>query len=120
MHIKLNDDMIFFSIQDLFGYWKAHATMSGIQRVQAGIALYAIEEEGDRVGFILNDLTDSHVPGEFFLVDNAVFRNIILYASGEKVDHSLLRAMLAECEEGAVRIRPAKGQTIILLGGPCP
>lgn len=116
MRTKLNDDMIFFSIQDLFGYWKAHVTMSGIQRVQAGIALHAIEEEGDRIGFILNDFTDSHVPGEFLLVENAVFRDIILYASGEKVDHDLLRAMLAECEEGAVRIRPVKGQTIILLG----
>ncbi|WBO22740.1 glycosyltransferase family 4 protein [Sphingomonas abietis] len=116
MRAKLNDDMIFFSVQDLFGYWKAHVTMSGIQRVQAGIALYAIQEEGERVGFLLNDLTDSHVPGEFFLVDNAVFRDIILYASGEKVDHDLLRAMLAECEQGAVRIRPVKGQTIVLLG----
>ena len=113
---QLDDDTIFFSVQDLFGYWRAHVTMSGIQRVQAGIALHAIETEGDRVGFILNDLTDSRVAGEFLLIDSEVFRDTILYASGRTVDHDRLRSMLDDCEADAERIRPVRGQAIILLG----
>ncbi|WP_156677778.1 glycosyltransferase family 4 protein [Sphingomonas profundi] len=109
-------DIILFSVQDLFGYLKAHATMSGIQRVQAGIALYAIEHEDERVGFILNDLSDKYRDGEFLLIDNAAFREVIAYASGERVDHEHLRGMLARCEAEAHVIRPRPANTIILLG----
>jgi len=113
---KFEDGTILFSVQDLFGYLRAHATMSGIQRVQAGIALYGIANETKTIGFILNDLTERHRDGEFLLVNQDSLRDIILYASGDKVDHHQLRRMLNACEEAAERIRPTAGVTIILLG----
>ncbi len=113
---EFEDGTILFSVQDLFGYLRAHATMSGIQRVQAGIALYGITNEPGNIGFILNDLTDRHRDGEFMLIDQQSFRDIIVYASGDKVDHHQLRRMLNACEEAAERIRPSQGVTIILLG----
>ena len=115
MH-KFKHGTILFSVQDLFGYLRAHATMSGIQRVQAGIALYAIANEPETSGFILNDLTDRHQDGEFLLIDNSALRDIILYASGDKVDHQQLRRMLDACEAASERVRPAAGVTIVLLG----
>ncbi|MET0373589.1 MAG: glycosyltransferase family 1 protein [Rhizorhabdus sp.] len=113
---ELDPNVILFSVQDLFGYLKAHATMSGIQRVQAGIAQYGIAHEGDHIGFILNDLSDKYRDGEFLLIDNDAVGDIITYASGERVDHDQLRAMLYRCEAQATVMRPQAGQTIILLG----
>lgn len=116
---KLGEGTTFFAIQDLFGYLKAHVTMSGIQRVQAGIALHAISDAAVDVRFILSNVgPDTPVlpAGEFWMVDNAQMLRVINYASGKQVDHETLRAMLLACEEAAERVRPLKGSTIILLG----
>lgn len=113
--IGLGDGTTFFAIQDFFGYLRAHVTMSGIQRVQAGIALHAIKDAEIDVRFILSDV--GPLPdGEFWMVDNAQLMRIIDYASGEHVDHDMLRAMLMACEDAAERVRPLRGSTIILLG----
>ncbi|GBH31046.1 glycosyltransferase family 4 protein [Sphingobium xenophagum] len=117
--IGLGEGTIFFSIQDLFGYLKAHVTMSGIQRVQAGIALHAIKDADVAVRFILadgGDRTQVLPAGEFWMVDNAQVMRIISYASGKHVNHDTLRAMILECEDSAERVQPLKGSTVILLG----
>lgn len=115
----LGNGTVFFAIQDLFGYLKAHVTMSGIQRVQAGIALHAIKDEAVDVRFILSNAV-SHAPalpsGEFWMVDNMQVLQIIDYASGKHVEHEILRAMVMACEDAAERVQPLQGSTIILLG----
>ncbi len=112
----LGEGTIFFSIQDLFGYLHAHPTMSGIQRVQAGIALNAMSDETINARFILNTGIDDETPGSFFMLDNDQLAAIIAYASGDWVDHAKLRLMLADAELTAERVRPARGATVILLG----
>ncbi|MCB4862002.1 glycosyltransferase [Sphingobium sp. PNB] len=115
----LGEGTTFFAIQDLFGYLKAHVTMSGIQRVQAGIAIHAIKDADVDVRFILTDAGDRTqvLPaGEFWMVDNALVMGIIDYASGKHVDHDALRAMVMACEDGAERVQPLQGSTIVLLG----
>lgn len=112
----LPEGIILFSVQDLFGYLRAHTTMSGIQRVQAGIALHAILTEGDKVGFIVNDQVGELRDGEFLLTGNALVRDMIEYASGSVVDHQILRDKLDACEDEATIARPGAGHTIILLG----
>jgi glycosyltransferase involved in cell wall biosynthesis len=117
--IGLGDGTTFFSIQDLFGYLKAHVTMSGIQRVQAGIAMHAIRDAAIDVRFILSNVGPNTQPlpaGEFWMVDNAQLLRIIDYASGKHVSHETLRAMLMACEDAAERVRPLQGSTVILLG----
>lgn len=117
--IELHGDTTFFAIQDFFGYLKAHVTMSGIQRVQAGIALNAIQDSDLDVRFILSNTgsaTSKLRNGEFWMVDNAQMKRVIDYASGEYVDHDMLREMLADCEDAAQRVRPVSGNSIILLG----
>ncbi len=117
--VGLGEGTTFFAIQDLFGYLKAHVTMSGIQRVQAGIAMHAIRDAAIDVRFILSNVGDAMpaLPaGEFWMVDNAQMLRVIDYASGKLVDHETLRAMLMTCEDTAERVRPLQGSTIILLG----
>lgn len=105
-----------FSIQDMFGYLKAHSTMSGIQRVQAGIAMEAMLTSDLDVGFILTDFTRALDPGSFWLLERRDVRAIIDYASGEKVDHAKLRRLLSICEQKASPITAGTGTTIMLLG----
>lgn len=115
----LGEGTVFFAIQDLFGYLKAHVTMSGIQRTQAGIAQHAIQDAAVDVRFILSNavVNSPALPaGEFWMVDNAQVLRIIDYASGKNVEHDVLRAMVMACEDSAVRVRPLQGSTIILLG----
>lgn len=115
----LGGGTVFFAIQDLFGYLKAHVTMSGIQRVQAGIALHAIKDADVVVRFILSSaVADAPAlpAGEFWMVDNTQVLRIIDYASGKQVEHDTLRAMVTACEVSAERVRPLQGSTIILLG----
>jgi glycosyltransferase involved in cell wall biosynthesis len=117
--IGLGEGTIFFAIQDLFGYLKAHVTMSGIQRVQAGIAMHAIKDADVSVRFILSDAGDRTLvlpTGEFWMADNAQVMRIIGYASGKHVDHDTLRAMILECEDTSERVQPLEGSTVILLG----
>lgn len=115
--LELGEGTVFFAIQDLFGYLKAHVTMSGIQRVQAGIALHAIQDAAVDVRFILGNAVESTLPpGEFWMVDNAQVLRIIKYASGKQVDHDTLRALVMTCEDAAERVLPLQGSTIILLG----
>ncbi|TCU51469.1 tetratricopeptide repeat protein [Novosphingobium sp. PhB57] len=117
--VGLGTGTTFFAIQDLFGYLKAHVTMSGIQRVQAGIALHAIRDPNIDVRFILSNVgsdIQTLPAGEFWMVDNTELMRIIDYASGKNVDHETLRLMLISCEDGAERVRPLAGSTVILLG----
>lgn len=117
--VELGEGTTFFAIQDLFGYLKAHVTMSGIQRVQAGIAQHAIRDAGIDVRFILSNIgpESPELPdGEFWMVENIQMMGLIDYASGRQVDHDTLRAMLASCEDASERVRPIAGSTIILLG----
>lgn len=117
--IGLGEGTTFFAIQDLFGYLKAHVTMSGIQRVQAGIAQHAIRDAEIDVRFVLSNIgpdSPELPPGEFWMVDNAQMMGVIDYASGRQVDHDTLRAMLRTCEEAAERVRPLAGSTMVLLG----
>ncbi|MGA1810452.1 glycosyltransferase [Sphingobium sp. WW5] len=114
---EMGGGTVFFAIQDLFGYLKAHVTMSGIQRVQAGIALHAIKDEAVNVRFIVGNAVEQALPaGEFWMVDNSEVLRIIEYASGKHVDHHTLQTMVVACEDAAVRVRPSQGSTILLLG----
>lgn len=105
-----------FSLQDLFFYLGHHTTMSGIQRVQAGIALALLDMSDVDAGFILTDFTEALPPGSFWLLEPDALRAVIHYASGENVVHSKLKRLLADCEQSAVAITAGRGSTVVLLG----
>lgn len=104
------------SIQDLFVYLRAHPTMSGIQRVQAGLALALMEMEDVDVGFILTDFSELLENGSFWLLRNSDVKRMIEYAAGARVDHHRLRKLLSACEHNASPIFAGEGNTIVLSG----
>lgn len=116
--VVVDGDTVFFLIQDLFVYLSAHVTMSGIQRVQAGIAARAIDDPAITARFILNHIDGEPGldAGEFWMIDNAALGEVVAYASGTSVAHATLRRMLRRCQEAAVRVRPVAGNTIMALG----
>jgi glycosyltransferase involved in cell wall biosynthesis len=111
-----SDKAYLFSIQDMFFYLKVHATMSGIQRVQAGLALALMEMDHVDVGFILTDFTGALERGSFWLLRDDDVKTMITYAAGAKVDHLRLKRLLANCEQNAKPILAGEGNTIVLSG----
>ncbi|QTN20244.1 glycosyltransferase [Brevundimonas sp. AJA228-03] len=105
-----------FSIQDMFFYLRTHPTMSGIQRVQAGITLALMEMDDVDVGFILTDFTEVLERGSFWLLRNSDVKAMINYAAGAHVDHHRLRKLLSACEHNASPITAGGGNTIVLSG----
>ena len=115
----LGDGSLVFSVQDLFGYLRAHPTLSGIQRAQAAIILHAIADVGADTHFVLASSIsrpDILLPGEYWRVDETMLRMIVRHASADPIDHRGLQILLTLCEAGATRIRPIAGSTIVVLG----
>lgn len=105
-----------FSIQDMFAYLKVHATMSGIQRGQAGIALQLLSNPAVDAGLIITDFSLALDRGTFWLLDPESVRNVIQYALGDRVDHLRLRRLLAIAEQSATPVTAGSGTTVVLLG----
>lgn len=108
--------MVLYSVQDMLDYLKVHALFTGIQRVQAGIALYLLEQGGDDVGFIMTDAVGGAEPGHFWLLDKADLKTVIDYVTSSEVDHDVLRRLLFNCELNAGLVHAGAGHTIVLLG----
>lgn len=117
---RLGEGALLLPLDDLFGYLRAHDTMSGIQRVQAGIAEQAMLAKGLDVHFVLERGLETNPvlgAGEFWHLDAGALAKVLAYASGAEVDHATLKAMLNECEGEATRVVPVRGATIVILGG---
>ncbi len=107
---------IMFSVQDLVEFLKSYVTMSGIQRVQAGIALSAMEIHGLDAHFILTDNTGILEPGVFWDIRHEDLRALVDYASSPTVQRAELRRLITLCEERASVVTPGAGHTVVILG----
>ena len=115
----LEDGTILLSVQDLLSYLREHTTLTGIQRVQVGISLYAIRNLGSRAKFIVNSLeieSSALRPGQFWMIASEALLNIIRYATGPVVELGTLRAMIRACQASAIRVTPGPECTIVVLG----
>lgn len=113
---ELKPDTILFAIQDLLIFLSHYVTMSGIQRVQCGIADHIIDMADVESRFIITDQSGVLEDGSYWEVDKTQLRGIINYASGEKVEHAELKRLVTRCEETATVVKPGKGHIIVLLG----
>lgn len=107
---------LFLSVQDLIGYLHAHQTLSGIQRVQAGIILHAIASENESVRFIRTDTEEKLSPGSYWEIDKDVLKTVIRYTMGKNVEHDKLRSLLDKCFSDVAPVTPHHGDTVLLLG----
>lgn len=112
----LTDGTILFAIQDLLIFLSHYVTMSGIQRVQCGIADHIIDMSDVESRFIITDQSGVLKEGTYWEIDKQRLREIIHYASGNVVDHYVLKRMIQASEKSARTVTPGHGQMIVLLG----
>lgn len=107
---------LYFSVQDLIGYLNAHQTLSGIQRVQAGIISHCIASLNEDVRFIRTDTEEKLSPGSYWEIDPGALKAMIRYTMGPSVEHVKLRELLARCYSDVTPVTPREGDTVMLLG----
>lgn len=104
-----------FVLQDYFSSFDAHATTTGIQRVQAGIIRAALTDPALEKFFLLNDGDDNGTP-RFLALDPEALREILDYTGSDVVDQQVLRSMLLDARLMALPIAPGPGSLIVILG----
>lgn len=72
-------DCVYFEVDDLLNYFKAHKTLSGIQRVQAGIVNYVMDEACGQGPTDYHFVVRAANPKEFHRVDRQRLREVIDY-----------------------------------------
>jgi tetratricopeptide (TPR) repeat protein len=106
---------VLFAIQDMFNMFAAHATTSGIQRVQAGVALAAMDDPTFDAHFILNGGYVDEKP-TYLRLEESALRGLLAYAAGEQVDHEVLRRKAYTARFAATPIQFGRGTTVVILG----
>jgi glycosyltransferase involved in cell wall biosynthesis len=113
--LKEDSNLLYVDIDDLFGYLRAHKTVSGIQRVQVGFIQYLLARQSVDSGEVafVRSRNDS---GGFWRLQPPTVAAIVDYVTGDTVIHERLVRLLDQAEEQAIRIRPVAGQCYFVLG----
>lgn len=113
---KFMVETVYFEIDDLLGWLRAHKTLSGIQRVQVGIIRNLLKEllqhnDGQYI-FVRtrNDL------GRYWQIWVTDLSNLIDYVLSSVVEQTELIRLLDQAEHAAVEVSPASGQCYFILG----
>ncbi len=112
---------IFFEVDDLLNYLKAHQTVSGIQRVQAGLVHHLVASGMPTVGdkrqicrFVIRGNEAGSL--KFRIVEDADLIRIIDYVAGARVIHSKLITLIEEAESAAYNAKIEPGDVYFVLG----
>jgi glycosyltransferase involved in cell wall biosynthesis len=107
---------VYFEIDDLLGWLRAHKTLSGIQRVQVGIIrnvlAEVLQQDDERYVFVRtrNDL------GYYWQIWASDLNEVVEYALGAVVVQAELIRLLDRAEQAAVQVAPSTGQCYFILG----
>jgi glycosyltransferase involved in cell wall biosynthesis len=105
---------IFIDLSDVFFYLRHHATVSGIQRVQLGIARALIamgEDKRAGVSFL------AERDGELYVgIDNLFITGLAKELSRDKVNHARLKEIMEVSIERGPLYRPVAGDILLILG----
>lgn len=105
-----------FSVQDVFAYLKAHSTLSGMQRVQAGLVLQFLRNASLDCGYVITDASSVLERGTLWQLSPEHLRSLLEYSLGDRVEPVRLRRLLAIAEQNAHPITAGPGTTVALLG----
>ncbi len=111
-----NPNTVFFEIDDLLGWLRAHKTLSGIQRVQVGIIrnlLAELLQHNDERYVFVRTRNDS---GFYWQIWAADLSALVEYSLGAIVEQAELIRMLDRAEHGAVEALPSAGHCYFILG----
>ena len=106
---------IYLDLSDVFFYLRHHPTVSGIQRVQLGIAKALIELDSEERSGILF-LTETFDRKGYIIVEDVFITELLRALSWDKVEHErLLDIMRSAISLGQI-YEPASGDTLLILG----
>ena len=113
-------NLTYFEVDDLFGYLRAHKTLSGIQRVQAGIIrniLAEIQENRSTArAFVYMSPNIGAEQGRYRQLWPNDVAQVVRYATGAHVVHEELIKLIGQAEQRAVDVEPTPGQCLFILG----
>ena len=108
---------VFLAIDDLFLYLDAHKTMSGIQRVIAGVALEILDSDREDVFFcIVSQTRGGGAARALWVVPNERLKSLLAYANGNRVSHDRIHSMIADCKRAATPMTLVPSDTLLVLG----
>ena len=106
---------IFIDLSDVFFYLRHHSTVSGIQRVQFGIAKAIIEmAEGQRAGIWF--ITETSDRSSYTIIDDVFLALLWNELSNDIVSHERLLALMSSAVAKGSHYMPVPGDTILILG----
>ncbi len=101
-------------LSDVFFYLRHHDTVSGIQRVQLGIAEAILSQKlTDQFQIVFITGSDD---GGFIEIDNDYLRNIVSELKKQKVSHEKLKGLISSAGQNGYTFRCRKGDVILMLG----
>jgi glycosyltransferase involved in cell wall biosynthesis len=113
--VEARAQCIAVDLSDVFFYLRHHDTLSGIQRVQMGIA-NAIIDLGDKIDGNISFVVDGGAIGTYLALRPEAIGRLTKELSSRSVSHAKLLDILAE-EEGWGSVFPLKsGDTLVVLG----
>lgn len=105
----------FLDLSDLFFYLRHHKTVSGIQRVQLGIATAIIAMPAEeRAGIFF--LTDTEDRRGFVVLDDSFVTDLARELRQDEVEHLRLLDLIASATTLGARYAPTLGDTLLMLG----
>lgn len=101
----------YIDVSDILVYLTTHPTLSGIQRVQANLSRYICENASkERYSLVLG------VGAELFAISHLAFVSMLDYLDEPVVEHSRLRAMIADVERTTAPVEQRAGDLYVILG----
>ena len=112
---QLRAPSTFIDLSDVFFYLRHHKTVSGIQRVQLGIANAIITMDSDHrrgISFLAetDDGRDYVIVNDFFVIE------LCKVLSGDNVEHAQLKELMASAGRLSMPYRPVPGDCLLILG----
>ena len=105
----------FIDLSDVFFYLRHHSTVSGIQRVQLGIAQALIafpEAKRDGIHF----LAEGDDRNSYNIIDDVYILEICTQLAFDDVDHLRLKAVMQKTLDESAPYYPVAGDVILMLG----
>jgi glycosyltransferase involved in cell wall biosynthesis len=108
-------EAILIDLSDVFFYLKHHDTLSGIQRVQMGVA-EALIGLGDKAGRPVRFVVGGEALGGYVELRTGAVARLAAELANFQVSHDRLRRIMDEEELAGTALRIARGDVMVVLG----
>ena len=111
-----NPATLLLDIQDLLQFLHDHGSVSGIQRVQLGILAAVLEGEAGPAGEACLAVFPSLTDGTLWAPPRDALIAILAHCTGHGLNHDMARRLVTDARLRALRVTPAPGAALLILG----